>query len=98
MLGGETAEVTTMERVARGRGEVQKHVRLSPESKTEVVRRFHAGTLQRELAQIYGVHRTTIAAIIRQHAGTTLRCGSLKSHSRGHDNMDHLGGVNCGAG
>ncbi len=72
MLGGETAEVTTAERPVRRRGDPQKHVRLSPESKDEVVRRFHAGTPQHELARIYDVNRTTISAIIRQHAGTTL--------------------------
>ena len=67
MLGGETAEVTTMKPAGRRRGTPQKHVKLSTEAKAEVVRRFKAGALQRELAQIYGVDRTTISAIIRRH-------------------------------
>ena len=48
---------------ARKRGAPQKHVKLSEEARVEIVRRFRAGTLQRELAEIYGVNRTTIATV-----------------------------------
>lgn len=64
MLAGEVAEVTTMKPVVRRRGEAQKHVRLCEATQAEIVGRFRAGALQRELAEIYGVHRTTIAAIV----------------------------------
>ena len=70
MLGGETADVTTIEPAVRRRGTPQKHVKLSETTQAEIVRRFRAGTLQRELAETYGVNRTTIAAIVRRHGNS----------------------------
>jgi len=70
MLGGETADVTTMKPAVRRRAGQQKHVKLSEATQVEIVLRFRAGALQRELAEIYGVNRTTIAAIVRRHASS----------------------------
>lgn len=42
----------------------QKHVQLSRQKRDELVARYRAGALQRELAEAYGIHRTTVAAIL----------------------------------
>ena len=71
MLGGECVEVTCTAGTGKGRRVQQKQVRLPDDVQAEIVRRFSSGTLQRELAEIYGVHRTTIAAIVRRNEATT---------------------------
>jgi hypothetical protein len=45
----------------------QRHVHLSRQRQLELVERFRAGALQRELAEAYGIHRTTVAAIVERH-------------------------------
>ena len=68
MLRGDRSNVT---RVAGHKGNERrtrkKYVRLSDQARAEVVQRHLAGSSQRELASLYGVHRTTIADIL-QHA------------------------------
>ena len=65
MLRGDRSNVT---KVAGQKGKERrarkKYVRLSDQARAEVVQRHLAGSSQRELATIYGVHRTTIASIV----------------------------------
>lgn len=46
---------------------MQKQVRLSGQQQEELVHRYRAGALQRELAAIYGIERRTVMAILRRH-------------------------------
>ena len=45
----------------------QIQVRISRQARLELLERYQAGALQQELAQIYGMHRATVSAIIRRH-------------------------------
>ncbi|WP_454165327.1 sigma factor-like helix-turn-helix DNA-binding protein [Gordonia iterans] len=44
----------------------QKQVRLSGQQRQDLVDRYRAGALQRELAAVYGIHVETVRAIIRR--------------------------------
>lgn len=43
------------------------YVQLSRQKQLKLVERHRAGALQRELAEAYGIHRTTVAAIVKRH-------------------------------
>lgn len=48
----------------------QKQVRLSAKQQRELVERYQAGALQRELAAAYGVERRTVGVIIKRHGAS----------------------------
>lgn len=52
------------ERSGQARTPRQRQVRLSASKKRELVERYQAGALQRELALTYGIHSETVRAII----------------------------------
>lgn len=45
----------------------QKHVRLSTQRQTELIAKYQAGALQRELAEEYGINRRTVSEIVARH-------------------------------
>ena len=67
----------------------QKHVQLSRQKQNELIERFKAGALQRELAEAYGVHRTTVAAILRRRdkpiEQSASRIGGISETDQGSD-------------
>lgn len=67
MLHCESAQVTggvAADREPRAR---QIQVHLSGRRQLELVERFRAGATQRELSELYGVHRATVAAVLKRH-------------------------------
>src|SRR5664280_1793449 len=53
----------------------QAQRRLTPEQQHELVRRYEAGAQMSYLAQHYGVHRSTVSAILKRHAVSTRQSG-----------------------
>ena len=51
---------------SRHRQPRQKQVHISRQTQLELLERYQAGALQRELAEVYGVHRATVSAIVRR--------------------------------
>ena len=49
--------------------------RLTLEQQTEVVRRYEAGAQMSYLAQHFGVHRSTVSAVLKRHGVSTRRSG-----------------------
>jgi DNA-binding NarL/FixJ family response regulator len=67
LLNGVKAQVTSYPtRVAPDSGN-RRAVRLSRQRQSELVERYRAGALQRELAEAYGVNRKTVSAVLRRH-------------------------------
>jgi DNA-directed RNA polymerase specialized sigma24 family protein len=53
----------------------QRQRRLTLEQQSEVVRRYEAGAQMNYLAQHYGVHRSTVSAILKRHSVSTRQSG-----------------------
>jgi len=53
----------------------QTQRRLTLEQQTEVVRRYQAGAQMSYLAQHFGVHRSTVSAILKRHSVSTRQSG-----------------------
>ncbi len=49
--------------------------RLTPEQQAEVVRRYEAGAQMNYLAQHFGVHRSTVSAVLKRHGVSSPRSG-----------------------
>jgi hypothetical protein len=67
MLRGESAQVTggVAEKQEQRARQVQVH--LPGQRQLELVERARAGASNRELAEAYGVHRATVAAVLKRH-------------------------------
>lgn len=74
MLGMEKSRVSLLDLPRTARTSVQRQVHISRQKQLELVERYQAGALQRELADIYGIHRRTVAAIVKRH-GARRRLG-----------------------
>lgn len=53
----------------------QTQRRLTLEQQSEVVRRYEAGAQMSYLAQHFGVHRSTVSAILKRHGVSTRQSG-----------------------
>jgi len=53
----------------------QTQRRLTLEQQAEVVRRYQAGAQMNYLAQHYGVHRSTVSAVLKRHGISTRQSG-----------------------
>ena len=73
MLRKEKSLVSLGPRSAKPHDERQRQVRLSGQTKADVVARYQAGALQRELADAYGVDRKTIGEIVEHHGARQTR-------------------------
>lgn len=73
MLNGKSSPFIHGGELPRPQRVQQKQVRLSAERKKQLVDRYRAGALQRELAAQYGVNRRTVAEIVKQHGATKCR-------------------------
>lgn len=69
MLNSASTPYTQASDVAAIRKPRQRHIRLSIERQAELVAKYQAGALQRELAQEYGVSRRTVGVIVARHGG-----------------------------
>lgn len=49
----------------------QRHLRLSIERQAELVAKYQAAALQRELAEEYGISRRTVGVIVARHGGVS---------------------------
>lgn len=67
MLEGASSQVSRTSLSTESKKPRQRQVRLSRQRELELVSRYQAGALQRELAKTYGVHRRTVAAIVKRH-------------------------------
>ena len=67
MLSGINVQVSDGEPPPAYRPPLQKQVRISRQTRLELLERYRVGVLQRELAEVYGVHRATVSAIIRRY-------------------------------
>ncbi len=77
MLNGGSTPFTLASDAATIRIPRQRHIRLSIERQVELVAKYRAGALQRELAQEYGISRRTVGVIVARHGG--LSRGKLTS-------------------
>ena len=64
MLNGGSTPFTQASDAATIRKPRQKHVRLSVQRQAELVAKYQAGALQRELAEEYGINRRTVSEIV----------------------------------
>ena len=53
----------------------QKQRRLTLKQQAEVVCRYQAGAQMKYLAQHYGIHRSTVSAILKRHSVSTRQSG-----------------------
>ena len=67
------AQVSTSIAGSVARKTTGKHVRLSRQLQTELVARRRSGALQRELAEMYGIHVETVRAVIQRHGPSAPR-------------------------
>jgi hypothetical protein len=72
MLNGPKSLVRNTVPAPAERSPRQRQVHLSRQEQEELIQRHHAGALQRELADAYGVHRTTVRAIVGRHRSEAL--------------------------
>ena len=61
------------ERIARSRGPRQKQTRLKPAQVDELVEARAAGATIMEIAEQYGIHRTTVMAHFQRRGGPPSR-------------------------
>jgi hypothetical protein len=66
LLDGVTPQTRGPKDAASSAATRQKQVRLSRHQQLELVERHRDGALQRELAAAYGIHRSTVAAIVQR--------------------------------
>ncbi|HEY8791039.1 MAG TPA: helix-turn-helix domain-containing protein [Actinopolymorphaceae bacterium] len=67
----------------------QTQRRLTLEQQTELVRRYEAGAQMSYLAKHFGVHRSTVSAILKRH-GVEPRRQELSS-----ERIQHAGATPC---
>ena len=77
MLNSASTPYTQASDVTAIRRPRQRHIRLSIERQVDLVAKYRAGALQRELAQEYGISRRTVGVIVARHGG--LSRGKLTS-------------------
>ena len=67
MLNKQSAQVSPRMVPLRSSRPRQRQVHMSRQQQLELVERYRAGALQRELAEAHGVHRRTVAGIVKRH-------------------------------